>query len=732
LLLEYENVTDSSSQLAPHSVRHPERRRSRRRLWLAAVSLLCVAAILIWWRFMLPAREQALEAAWVSRVGVLAGTGRSAVNDGAAFAASFSDPFGVAAAQDGSIYVADAGEAQRVRRIRADGSVSTFAGGGLGYADGRGTSARFNTPSGIALTRDGILYVADTGNNAIRRITPDGMVSTVAGGLSPGYVDGDRAAARFNGPVGVAVDSSGRVIVADTYNDRIRAVQPDGTVVTVAGSVDPGYADGPAAAARFDTPCGVTVDRRGTIYVADSGNGLVRTISPDGIVNTVGPLPGDGLFRPIGIAATEQGIVYVTDDRGRLVEITPGVAVRVVAGSDPGFADGAGTDARFRSLAGVAILGPGRLVVADERNALIRLVAAQSKFEVRPPAPPEINPAFDTEAFAREPLLWPLEPMDGPFEVTGTLGEPRGGEGGERFHAGVDVHADQGAVVRSVRPGVVTSPLAAGEFGTLTESVRIGALAYVHVRVGRDRSDRVLDEARFVPTYEDGRMVRIRVRRGARFSTGEPVGTANAFNHVHLNVGWPGEEYNPLLFRLVQFEDDIAPTISKGGVRLFQEDGQPIAERRRGRLIVAGRVRVVVDAWDQVTGNEARRRLGLYTLGYQVLNRDGTPAPGFQRARETIHFDRLLPGSDAPRLIYAAGSGIPFYGRRSTRLLYVVTNTLAGGVASMGVWDTTELAPGDYTLRILAADAQGNLAAANRDVPVTIAPSPVPADLSRR
>jgi hypothetical protein len=509
-------------------------------------------------------------------------------------------------------------------------------------------------------------------------------------------------------------------------------VQRDGTVATIAGSVGPGYVDGPASAARFDTPCGVAVDRGGTIYVADSGNGLVRTISPAGVVSTVGPLPGEGLFRPIGIAIADEGVVYVTDDRGRVVAITPGVDVRIVAGSRPGFADGAGNDARFRSLAGLAVVGRGRLVVTDERNSLIRLVAAASKIEVRPPVPPEIAPAFDTEAFAREPLLWPLEPMDGPFEVTGTLGEPRGGEGGERFHAGVDVHAEQGTVVRSVRSGVVTSPLAAGDFGTLTESVRVGAIAYVHVRVGRDRFDRVLDEARFVPTYEDGRMVRIRVRRGARFSTGEPVGTANAFNHVHLNVGWPGEEYNPLLFRLVQFEDDVRPTIPKGGVRLFQEDGEPITGRRRGRLVIAGRVRVVVDAWDQVTGNEPRRRLGLYTLGYQVLNADGTPAPGFQAPRQTIYFDRLFSGSDAPRVIYAAGSGIPFYGRRSTRLLYVVTNTLSGGVASVGAWDTTELPPGDYTLRIRAADTEGNLAVANRDVPVTISAATVPADLSRR
>ena len=132
-----------------------------------------------------------------------------------------------------------------------------------------------------------------------------------------------------------------------------------------------------------------------------------------------------------------------------------------------------------------------------------------------------------------------------------------------------------------------------------------------------------------------------------------------------------------------------------------------------------------MDAWDQVDGNERRRRLGLYTLGYQVLNRDGSPAPGFETPRNTIRFDRVATGSDAARMIYAAGSGIPFYGRRSTRLLYVVTNTLSGGVASMGAWDTGELPPGDYTLRIFAADMRGNVASANRDVAVTVTSPPV-------
>lgn len=135
---------------------------------------------------------------------------------------------------------------------------------------------------------------------------------------------------------------------------------------------------------------------------------------------------------------------------------------------------------------------------------------------------------------------------------------------------------------------------------------------------------------------------------------------------------------------------------------------------------------MVVDAWDRVNGNKPRRRLGLYQLGYQVLNGDGSPAPGFEAPRETIRFDRLVGDANAPRVVYASGSGIPFFGRRVTRFLYVVTNTLREGIASVGTWDTSTLPPGDYTLRILAADIRGNQAVTNRDVAITVAP-PLPA-----
>jgi hypothetical protein len=201
---------------------------------------------------------------------------------------------------------------------------------------------------------------------------------------------------------------------------------------------------------------------------------------------------------------------------------------------------------------------------------------------------------------------------------------------------------------------------------------------------------------------------------------GDAIGTINNFNHVHMNVGWPGEEYNPLEFRLVRFEDTIPPTIPRGGVRISDEHGQPLTARVRGRLVVSGRVQIVVDAWDAANGNRPGRRLGLYELGFQILNKDGSPASGFEAVRQTLRFDRLSVEPEAPRLVYAPGSGIPFYRGGRTKFLYIVTDRFSNGVAAAGLWDTSALAPGDYIVRVWAADFAGNTALKNRDVAVTI------------
>ena len=187
-----------------------------------------------------------------------------------------------------------------------------------------------------------------------------------------------------------------------------------------------------------------------------------------------------------------------------------------------------------------------------------------------------------------------------------------------------------------------------------------------------------------------------------------------------MNLGPPGAELNPLALPLAGFGDHVAPRIERGGVQLFGESGERLKETRGGRLLLRGRVRIVVDAYDQVDGNQPRRRLGLYRLGYQLLLPSGEPAPGFERPRIQIEFDRLPPGSEAPKIAYADSSGITVYGSRETRFLYELTNTARDGRAARGVWDTSELQPGDYTLRVIAADFSGNEADANRDVVVTI------------
>jgi sugar lactone lactonase YvrE len=675
---------------------------------LAMVLVVAGGGAASWW--VLSARDTTipLERDWNAIVTVLAGDGVAEPRDDEAHRARFADPFGVAVAADGTIYVADGVDSHRLRLIASDGRVFTLAGGARGFVDGVGSDARFDTPSALAIGPDGSLYVADTGNNAIRRVTRDGVVTTAAGDGEAGYQDGPAGQARFNGPVGVAVDQTGRVFVADTYNDLIRVIDTDGRVRTI------------ATAASFDTPCGIAVDRSGRIYVADTRHRIVQRI--DSTWTSAEPFGAASMYRPVGIAVGPDAEIYVTDERGGIHQMHPDGSSRLLAGSIPGFRDGPGGDARFRRPSGIAVADAGRLIVADAGNALVRLVAAPSRLQFRAPPASRIEPQFDVETFRALPLVWPVAPIEGPHEIAGTVGEARG-EGGERMHLGIDVRAEQGTLVHAVRRGVVRSPSALEGFGSLSESLNIGPVTYIHVRSGRMRHDALVDPLRFVPTHDGSRLTDLRVRRGARFESGDVIGTVNAFNHVHLNVGWSGEEYNPLSFRLVQFEDSVAPVIAAGGVRLFDAHQRAFSTRVRGRLVISGPVEIVVDAWDQSNESRPNRRLGLFDLGYQVLNPDGTAAPGFESVRHTMRFDRFAIDPEAAQLVYASGSGIPFYGNRRTRFLYTITNTLRDGAAARGVWDTSELPPGDYVLRVWAADINGNVATVNRDLPVTIEPA---------
>jgi hypothetical protein len=289
------------------------------------------------------------------------------------------------------------------------------------------------------------------------------------------------------------------------------------------------------------------------------------------------------------------------------------------------------------------------------------------------------------------------------------------------LHSGLDVAGAYGEVVRAVRSEKVISPVANWGFDDLNEGLRVGVISYIHMHVGRDKDGKVFNDPRFVQVKgTDGKLIRMRIRRGTRFRPGDPLGTINRMYHVHLNVGPPGSEINPLTLSPIGFMDKVNPVIAKDGIQLFDESGARLSEKQSGRLVVHGHVSIVVEAFDRTDMNASRRRLGLFSLGYQVFKPDGTTAPGFEQPRINLVFRRLPADSDAAKIAYAEQSGITVYGSATTRFLYNVTNTVRDGRAAPGVWDTAELSSGDYILRIIAADYSGNEAHDNRDVLLTL------------
>lgn len=652
---------------------------------------------------------------WKAHVTTVAGDGSPLV---------LSDPFGVAAGSDGSVYFTDAGEHNSIRRIDPQGNISSIAGGDEGSADGVAGNARFNTPSGIAVLEADYLIVADTSNNSIRKVSLNGETSTVAGNGIAGYADGPSATAQFNGPIGVAVDQAGNIFVADSYNDRIRRIGTDGQVSTVAGGGTPGYVDGDRNTALFDTPSGIVVATDGSIIVADTGNDRLRKITPEGNVST---LAISDLSSPIGLAQTHDGYLYVTErDRSRVVQVAPDGATHIIAGRNPGFADGV-DEAHFKQPAGIAIgrgkNGTTHLYVADCGNRLLRRLDQASNAGAG--SVPESLPRLTNETLGQDKLLWPIDPQDRPHEVAATMGEVRGSfesdDSRHHLHSGLDVFAGYGQVVRAVRSEKVNGPLSNWGFGSLNEGMRVDVVSYIHIQVGRDQDSKMFDDSRFIPVNDtEGKISRVRIKRGTRFNPGDAVGTVNKMYHVHLNIGPPGGEINPLSLSPIGFVDTIAPTIERDGIQLFDANGVRLQEKQGGRLLVQGSVRIVVDAYDRANMNAERRRLGLYKLGYEVLMPDGTPAPGFSEPRINILFDRLPWDREATKLAYAAESGITVYGSQSTRFLYEITNIVRDGRVAPGVWDTSELPKGDYVLRIIAEDFSGNGATDGRDLPLAV------------
>ena len=319
-------------------------------------------------------------------VSTLAGNGTPGFADGIAANAEFDGPNGVAIDLAGNVYIGD-NHNSRVRKYKTDGNVITAAGNGVyGFVDGIASNAEFRNPQGVDVDVQGNVYVADASNNCIRKITPSGIVSTVAGNGIAGYVDGNGANAEFNHPVRVNVDKNGILYVSDIVNNRIRKITSDGVVSTFAGNGVAGYADGTVLNAEFNAPDGVAFDTLGNIYVADYGDNHIRKIDTFGIVTTIagngiaGHVDGAALNAefnaPSGICIDKIGNFYVPDELGNYIRKidTSGMVSTIAGNGVAGFADGNATDAEFYNPRTIKIDKDGNLYTADYNNNRIRKI----------------------------------------------------------------------------------------------------------------------------------------------------------------------------------------------------------------------------------------------------------------------------------------------------------------------------------------------------------------------
>jgi hypothetical protein len=360
--------------------------------------------------------------------------------DGLNFNAQFDNPTGVAVDGAGNVYIADQNN-NLIRQVSPLGTnwvVTTLAGGARGSLDGTDTSAQFFGPAGIAVDSSSNLYVADQFNSVIRKLTPSGtnwVVTTIAGTAgASGSQDGVNAAARFYNPTGVALDGVGNIYVADEGNNAIRKITPSGanwTVTTIAGGT-PGASDGSGTAAQFSYPYGVAVDTGGRVFVADQFNNAIRLITPVGVNWVVTTIAGqssagdsDGLGTnaqfdaPVGVAVDTNDNVYVADSYNDAIrKLAPsGTAweVSTIGGGSLGTNNGTGANAEFDIPFGVAADAYGDIFVADSKNDAIRLGISSASLPPTGELQVTILPASAVSAGAE----WNLD--GGSFQTNGAI-----------------------------------------------------------------------------------------------------------------------------------------------------------------------------------------------------------------------------------------------------------------------------------------------------------------------
>lgn len=614
----------------------------------------------------------------------------------------FGEPFGIAF-KAGEIFVSD-GETGKIWRVLKDGSMLVF-------------TDNLDTPSQIAFDKNGDLIVADSGTHTIRKINKNGEIETIAGVENqPGFSDGEANSALFNAPVGVAVWED-KIFVADTYNDKIRVIE-NGKVSTVAGG-EQGFADGAGNQAKFDTPTGLAIWKEGRVLAADTGNRRLRVIEPDGKTWTLagngnanlkdGLLSESEFVQPTAVSADDLGAIFVADGNAvRVIGRRTFPIVETVSGERRGYADGNLKSSRFNRPSGLATDEQGNLFVADSENQTVRIFTGEETG--REAGAEEIRKLrFTPEEFRQmgKPR-WCYDPPANPREIAGTLGEIRGEITEEnrtaRFHNGLDIVGGYGETARFIRDEKVLRPAAVENFETLRELIRMPTLGYIHIRIGRDKNNRVFDDRRFYFSRDEkGKPYGLRVPRGAKFAAGEAIGTLNAMNHVHLVAGRSGAEMNALDALIFPgISDTRMPTIEK--VILTNEKGREIeTENPNSRIRLSGKTRIIVRAYDQMDGNSERRRLGVYKIGYQIFKDNES----LFEPKWTISFARF-PEPEAVSFVYAPGSKSGATGE--TVFNYTATNEVNGDFFKEDFLDAGAMGNGNYLLRVFAADFFGNIA----------------------
>jgi sugar lactone lactonase YvrE len=332
------------------------------------------------------------------------GTAGSSGDGGQATTAQLIDPTGVAVDSMGNLYIADA-LSHRIRKVSPAGVISTVAGTGTpGYSGdgGPAVTAQLNFPTGVAVDSAGDFYVVDSANERIRKVTPEGVISTVAGNGTRGFSGdgGPATAAQLDILVGVAVDSAGNLYIADSFNFRIRKINAGGVISTVVGNGTPGDSGdgGPATAAELGNPTGIAVDSSGNLYFSDIHFHRVRKVTTDGIISTVagtgtagfsgdgGPAASSQLNGPIGVAVDSEASLYIADQSNfRIRKVTTSGVISTVAGngtSGLNLDTGPATEAQLSLPAGVAVDSAGDLYIADPGNFTVRKVSFANSFEM--------------------------------------------------------------------------------------------------------------------------------------------------------------------------------------------------------------------------------------------------------------------------------------------------------------------------------------------------------------